>query len=200
MTRLKTLLVGLWTACAIGAAEARERVFIMDGHSGALQFSCDVMGVMPVEGAFTRFIAVITIDETRPQDARAVVKVDANSLQTDELDWVADLKGPDFFDVAAYPEFGFASYAAFVEGPGLLRLDGMLTLRGQSKPVSLRVRYEAPDAPGGPAEISADAEVERSAFGMDAYDLVLADEVEIAVTGEARPGFPPPVAVLSAIP
>lgn len=200
MTRLKTLLVGLWIACAIGAAQARERVFIMDGNSGTLAFSCDVIGVMPVEGAFTRFIAVITIDETAPQDARAVVKVDANSIQTDEVDWVADLKGPDFFDVATYPEFGFASYAAFVESPGHLRLDGMLTLKGQSKPVSLRVRYTPPDAPGGSAAISADAEVERAEFGMDAYDLVLSDEVEIAVSGMARPGYPPPVAVLSAIP
>ncbi|MFT3811702.1 MAG: YceI family protein [Micropepsaceae bacterium] len=199
MTRLKTLLVGLWAACAIGAAQARERVFIMDGHSGTLNFSCDVMGVMPVEGGFTRFIAVITIDENAPQDARAVVKVDANSLQTNESDWVADLKGPDFFDTAAYPEFGFASYAAYVEGPGLLRLDGMLTLRGRSKPISLRVRYEAPDAPGGPAAIDAGAEVERADFGMDAYDLVLSDEVEIAVSGLARPGYPP-VAVLSAAP
>ncbi len=200
MTRLKTLLVGLWIACAIGAAQARERVFVMDGHSGRLNFSCDVMGMVPVEGGFTRFIAVITIDENNPQDARAVVRVDANSLETNELDWVADLKGPDFFDVAAYPEFDFASYAAVIEGPGVLRLDGTLTLRGRSKPISLRVRYQAPDAPGGPAEIAANAEVERSDFGMDAYDLLLSDEVEIAVSGMARPGYPPPVAVLSAIP
>ena len=43
MTRLKTLLVGLWLACAVGAAQARERVFIMDGNSARLNFSCDVL-------------------------------------------------------------------------------------------------------------------------------------------------------------
>ena len=47
--------------------------------------------MMPVEGGFTRFIAVITIDENQPQDARAVVKVDANSLET-----VAAFNGPLF--------------------------------------------------------------------------------------------------------
>lgn len=200
MTRLKTLLVGLCAAGAISAAEAHSRVFIMDGNSGALNFSCDVMGVMTVEGAFTRFIAVITIDDEAPQDARAVVKVDANSLTTDETDWIEDLKGPDFFNVATYPEFDFASQTTTVEGPGLLRIVGALTLRGESHPVTLRVRYQTPDAPGGPAAITAEGEINRSQFGMDSYDLVLADDVEIEVTGMARPGYPPPVAVLSALP
>jgi polyisoprenoid-binding protein YceI len=200
MTRLKTLVLGLWAAGAIGAAQAHSRVFIMDGNSGALNFSCDVMGVMPVEGAFTRFIAVITIDDEAPGDARAVVKVDANSLTTNETDWIEDLKGPDFFNVAVHPEFDFASHTTTVEGPGLLRIVGALTLRGESHPVTLHVRYQTPDAPGGPAAVTAEGEIDRTEFGMDAYDLVLSDTVEIEVTGMARPGYPPPVALLSALP
>jgi polyisoprenoid-binding protein YceI len=201
MARLLTLAFGLWTAGAlVCSAAAHSRVFIMDGNSGALNFSCDVMGVMPVEGAFTRFIAVISIDDEAPQDARVVVKVDADSLVTDETDWIEDLKGPDFFNVGAYPEFDFASHTATIEGEGLLRIDGALTLRGQSRPVTLHVRYQAPDAPGGPATISAEGDLDRTQFGMDAYDLVLSDEVNIEVTGVAHPGYPPPVAVLSANP
>jgi len=200
MTRLKTLLVGLLGCCATGVADAHSRVFILDGNSGTLNFSCDVMGVMPVEGGFTRFIAVITIDEDAPWEARAVVKVDANSLVTDDAEWLADLKGPDFFNVAAYPEFDFASYATTVEAPGQLRIQGSLTLRGETKPVTLHVRYQTPDAPGGGAAIQADGELDRTEFGMNAYSMVVSDDVEIAVSGTARPGYPPPVAVLSALP
>lgn len=200
MTGLKTLLVGLTAVCAIGAAEAHSRVFIMDGNSGALNFSCDVMGMVPVDGAFTRFIAVITIDDEAPGEARAVVKVDADSLTTDETGWIEDLKGPDFFNVAKYPEFDFASETTTVEGPGKLRIQGALTVRGISQPVTLHVRYEAPDAPGGPAAVTAESEIDRTEFGMDAYDLVLSDTVDIEVSGMARPGYPPPVAVLSALP
>lgn len=188
MTRLKTLLVGLCAAASIGAAEARSRVYVMDGYSAALNFSCDVLGMMPVEGAFTRFIAVISVDDAAPEEARAVVRVDANSLKSDP-DWINDLRGPDFFDVAAHPEFGFVSRTAIVEGHGKLRLDGMLTLRGQSHPVSLRVRYSLPDKAGAPASIIADGEVDRTTFGMDAYELVVSDEVAIEVSGIARPAY-----------
>lgn len=191
-------MAGLWAAGAMsGAADAHSRVFIMDGNSGTLNFSCDVLGVMPVEGAFSRFVAVISIDDDAPQDARAVVRVDADSLTTDETDWIADLKGPDFFDVTAYPEFSFASHSAAVVGPGELRIEGALTLRGQTRPVTLNVRYQAPDAPDGAAAVTAVGEVNRNAFGMDAYDLVLSDNVTIEVSGMARPGYPPPVAAIA---
>lgn len=200
MTGLKTLLVGLLGWCAVGVAHAQSQVFIMDGNSGTLNFSCDVMGLMSVEGGFTRFIAVITIDEDAPWDARAVVKVDANSLVSEDADWVADLKGPEFFNVAAYPEFAFASHAASVAGPGQLRIDGALTLRGETRPVTLHVRYEPSGAPGGDAAIEADSELDRTQFGMDAYDMVLSDEVAISVSGTARPGYPPPATLLSALP
>ncbi len=200
MTRLKTLLVGLLGCGAVGVADAHSRVFILDGNSGTLNFSCDVMGLMPVEGGFTRFIAVITIDEDAPWEARAVVKVDARSLMTDDGAWIDDLKGPDFFNVAAYPEFDFTSRTTTVEGPGRLRIDGALTLRGETRPISLRVRYQTPDTPSGTAAISADGELDRTEFGMDAYDMVVSDDVEIEVSGTARPGYPPPAAVLSALP
>lgn len=198
MTRLKTLLVGLMGCAAVGVAHADSRVFIMDGYSGTLNFSCDVLGLMPVEGTFTRFVAVITIDEQAPWDARAVVTVDADSLTTDKPKRTAELKGPEFFDVETYPEFTFASHTAIVEGPGKLRIEGGLTLRGETRPVTLRVRYETGGAPDGAATIEAAGEIDRTEFGMDAYAMVLSDEVEIEVSGTARPGYPPPVAALSA--
>lgn len=200
MTRLKTLLAGLCAAAAVQAAAAQSRVFVMDGHSGTLNFSCEALGLTAIEGGFTRFVAVIVIDEDAPETARAVVKVDAGSLTSDDRDWIEDMRGPDFFDVAAYPEFDFASHAAAVEGPGRIRLDGMLRLRGIVRPVSLHVRYTAADAPDGPAMVEAEGEVDRTAFGMDAYDLVLSDDVAIEVSGAAHPGFEAPDAVLSALP
>ena len=200
MTRLKTLLVGLLGCGAISVAEANARVFIMDGFSGTLNFSCDVLGLLPVEGGFTRFVAVISIDEDAPWDARAVVTVDAGSLVTTKDGWTEDLKGPDFFDVAAHPEFTFASSAATVEGPGRLRLEGGLTLRGETRPVTLKVRYRTPDSQDGAAAIEASGEIDRRAFGMDAYAVMVSNEVEIEVSGTARPGYPPSAPLLSATP
>ncbi len=200
MPRLKTLLVGLCAAGAMQAAEAHSRVFVMDGHSGKLNFNCGAMGLMDIGGGFTRFIAVISIDDEAPEEARAIVKVDANSLTSTDSEWLEDMRGPDFFDVAAHPQFDFASHHATVEGPGRIRLDGVLNLRGVSKPVSLHVTYKTSKAADGPAQVEAEGEVDRTAFGMNAYDIVLSDDVEIEVTGTAHPGFASSVAVLSALP
>ncbi|BCW87997.1 Protein YceI [Alphaproteobacteria bacterium SO-S41] len=162
---------------------AAPRIFIVDGHNAKLTFNCAVLGMMDVEGAFTRFVAMVAIDESAPGEARTVVRVDAGSLTTDETDWIEDLKGPDFFDVTRYPLFDFNSFGAEVVSPGVLRVSGTLTLKGISRPVTLKVRYRLPDAAGGAAHLQAQGELDRTEFGMDAYDLVLSDDVEIDVTG-----------------
>jgi polyisoprenoid-binding protein YceI len=171
-------------ACALQPAAAAPRIFIIDGHNAKLTFRCAVLGMVDVEGAFTRFVAMVAIDEAAPGEARTVVRVDAASLTTDETRWLDDLRGPDFFHVAQYPMFDFNSFGAEVLAPGLLRLTGTLTLRGVSRPVTLRVRYRLPAPDGdGEALLDASAEVDRTQFGMDAYALVLSDDVEIEVTG-----------------
>lgn len=191
MAMAKTILRVALAACASAhAAEAATRVFIVDGNNARLRFSCDVLGLSEVEGAFTRFVAMVAIDEQAPGETRTVVKIDAASLTTDHTSWIEDLKGPDFFDVARYPIVDFTSFTAVVEAPGVLSIPGKLTLRGVTQPVSLRVEYQLPEQTGtGYGTMKAAAELDRTAFGMDAYDLVLSDDVSIEVKGSVVMGF-----------
>lgn len=191
MAMAKTILRVALAACASAhAAEAATRVFIVDGNNARLRFSCDVLGLSEVEGAFTRFVAMVAIDEKAPGETRTVVKIDAASLTTDHTSWIEDLKGPDFFDVARYPIVDFTSFTAVVEAPGVLSIPGKLTLRGVTQPVSLRVEYQLPEQTGtGYGTMKAAAELDRTAFGMDAYDLVLSDDVSIEVKGSVVMGF-----------
>ena len=191
MAMAKTLIRVALAACASAhAAEAATRVFIVDGNNARLRFSCDVLGLSEVEGAFTRFVAMVAIDEQAPGETRTVVKIDAASLTTDHTSWIEDLKGPDFFDVTRYPIVDFTSFTAVVEAPGVLSIPGKLTLRGVTQPVSLRVEYQLPEQTGtGYGTMKAAAELDRTAFGMDAYDLVLSDDVSIEVKGSVVMGF-----------
>jgi polyisoprenoid-binding protein YceI len=191
MAMAKTILRVALAACASAhAAEAATRVFIVDGNNARLRFSCDVLGLSEVEGAFTRFVAMVAIDEQAPGETRTVVKIDAASLTTDHTSWIEDLKGPDFFDVTRYPIVDFTSFTAVVEAPGVLSIPGKLTLRGVTQPVSLRVEYQLPEQTGtGYGTMKAAAELDRTAFGMDAYDLVLSDDVSIEVKGSVVMGF-----------
>ena len=191
MAMAKTFFRVALAACASAhAADAAPRIFIVDGNNARLRFSCDVLGLSEVEGAFTRFVAMVAIDEQAPGETRTVVKIDATSLTAERKSWIEDLKGPDFFDVARYPMVDFSSFTAVVEAPGVLNIPGKLTLRGVTQPVSLRVEYRLPEETGtGLGSMTAVAEVDRTAFGMDAYDLVLSDDVSIEVKGSVAMGY-----------
>ena len=189
----RMVLASLCAAGLTGAALSEPRMYILDGNTSTLKFSCDLFGVMPIEGAFTRFVAMIAIDSNAPGEARAVVTVDARSLQSEDPRWLNDLKGEDFFDIARHPQFDFKSFAATVVEPGVLNVRGQLTLRGVTHPVTLRVRYELPGGqPDSAPTIEASGEVDRSDFGMTAYPDIVSNEVEIEVEGKPAAAFSPP--------
>jgi polyisoprenoid-binding protein YceI len=174
-------------------AAAQARMYVLDGNTSTLRFSCDLLGMMPIEGAFTRFIAMISIDPAAPGEARAVVKVDARSLEAHDSRWLDDLKGEAFFDIERHPQFGFESFAATVVQPGVLKVRGQLTLRGVSRPVTLNVRYTLPGAGSDmDTTIEARGEVDRTDFGMDSYRAFVSDDVEIQVEGRPVMALPSP--------
>lgn len=179
-------------AMLLGApsAQASLRVFRVDSDTATLAFKCDLLGMLPMEGAFTRFVAIVTVDDTHPTTAQAVVTVDAKSLRMDDETWLDDARGPDFFDVERFPQFAFRSRTATVEAPGELAIHGTLTLRGVERPVTLRVRYDMPDD-GSKPSLEANAELDRSEFGMTALAPILSDDVNIEVRGNLEPAFPP---------
>jgi polyisoprenoid-binding protein YceI len=172
------------------AAQATLRVFRLDNDSATLAFSCDVLGMMPMEGVFTRFMAIVAFDEGAPADARATVTVDATSIKMDDETWLDDVQGPNFFDIARYPRFDFQSGTVTVEKPGVLSIHGALTMRGTTRPVTLHVRYDMP-ADGSDPTMEASVELDRSEFGMTALAPVLSDDVAIEVRGRLEPAFPP---------
>lgn len=190
MTRARLASAAIFASLLTVPAAAEPRLFVVDGYNATLSFSCDILGMVPVEGTFTRFLALVALDEGAPGEARAVVRVDAASMEVDGDDLVSDLKGPDFFDVAQFPEFGFASYGAKVLEPGRVRIDGKLTLRGVTRPMSLFVRYVIDDAKGvAEAKIEAIGELDRTEYGMTAYEALVSDDVQIEVDGTMKQGF-----------
>lgn len=172
------------------AAHGALRVFRLDNESATLAFSCDVLGMIPMEGVFTRFSAIIAFDEGKPTEARATVTVDATSIKMEDEDWLDDVQGPNFFDIARYPRFDFQSGKVTVKEPGVLAIHGALTMRGTTRPVTLHVRYDMP-SDGSDPTMEAEVELDRTEFGMTALAPVLSDDVDIEVRGRLEPAFPP---------
>ena len=120
-----------------------------------------------VRGRFTGFGGAITIAEPLSRSSVGVT-IDAASVDTHNADRDAHLRSPDFLDVERYPEISFRSTSVAEDGDGRYRLDGDLTIRGVTRPVTLELAYLgwSDDPWGGKrAGFSATTEIDRHDFG-----------------------------------
>ncbi len=119
-------------------------------------------------GRFGEFGGDIHVAD-RPEESSVVVEIAAASIDTGQPDRDAHLRSPDFFDVEQFPTIGFRSTAARVRDEHRFEVDGDLTVRGVTKPVTLTVEYGGVvrDPFGNEKAIfSAETEVNREDFGL----------------------------------
>jgi polyisoprenoid-binding protein YceI len=104
-------------------------------------------------------------------------------------DFDEHLRSADFFDAAKYPNVTFKSTKVESAGAGKLKVTGDLTIKGQSKPVTLDVTINKagvqPLAKREALGIDATAKVKRSDFGVDKFVPNVSDEVTLQITSEA---------------
>ena len=117
--------------------------------------------------------------------------IDANTVDTSEPKRDADLRSPNFFDVAKYPTITFKSKTIEQVSAGKLKITGDLTIHGVTKEAVLDV--EGPTGPikdpWGNTRVAANAttKINRQEYGinwnqkMDSGGLVVSDDVNITI-------------------
>ena len=98
--------------------------------------------VATVRGNFGVFSGEIHIDQADPTRSTAEVRVDTASLTTGNEQRDGHLKGADFLDVEKYPELVFRSTRAEVVDSDTYKLYGELTVRDQTRPVTLELDFQ----------------------------------------------------------
>jgi polyisoprenoid-binding protein YceI len=125
------------------------------------------MMVSKVRGRFDTFSAsVITADD--PLKSSVTASVDLNSVNTGAPDRDNHIRSADFFHIEQHPTMTFTSTGVRQHGDEFL-LDGDLTLRGITKPVTFKLEVNGfgPDAYGGTrAGFSATTEINRTDWGV----------------------------------
>jgi polyisoprenoid-binding protein YceI len=152
------------------------------------------MVVSKVRGRFDRFSATIVTAED-PLASTVEASIDAASINTNNEQRDQHIKSADFLDVEHYPTITFRSTGIRPKGSAFL-LDGELTIRGVTRPVSLDLEVNGftPDPYGGTrAGFSATTEIDRNDFGVS-YNgpipgadnaMILSDKVTINLEIEA---------------
>lgn len=182
---------------AIAAATsdgAGTQTWNIDPVHSNISFSARHMMISDVRGEFDKFSGTITANDNDPKSVEIMATIDATSINTRSDKRDADLKSPNFLDVAKYPTMTFKSTKIEQEGDSKWKVIGDLTLHGVTKPVTLEVTGPSPEikAMGSVRRgASATTTINRQDFGisfnktLDSGGMVVGNDVPISIDVEA---------------
>lgn len=134
----------------------------VDSAKSTLTFSGTYQNA-PFTGKFGKFDAAISYDEADLSKSKFDVKIDVSSVDTQSGERDDTLRTADFFNTAKFPQAHFVT-AGFERGAdGGVVAKGTLTIRDQSKPVALKVKFTA-SAEGTTLDV--DTTLNRLDFGL----------------------------------
>ena len=104
----------------------------------SIQFTAKQMGV-PLEGHFKKFGAQIAFDPAKLATSRIAFTVDTGSATLGSRETDAELPKPTWFNVPQFPQATFQSSSIKALGGGKFEVAGKLTIKGQSRDVTVPV-------------------------------------------------------------
>jgi len=160
----------------------------IDAAHSEVTFKVKHLMITNVTGSFTKFDGVLESDNADFTDAKVSFEADVDSITTNNEQRDAHLKAEDFFAADKFPKLTFVSTGIQKKDDEEYVLTGNLTIRGITKPVSLKVNY------GGTAtdpwgQVKAGFEIEgkinRKEFGLTFHavtetgGIMLSDDVKL---------------------
>jgi polyisoprenoid-binding protein YceI len=170
----------------------RAGTWTIDPTHSEIGFTVRHMMVSKVRGKFATFSGEIVTGEN-PYESSVTAEIALDSIDTGNADRDNHLRSADFFEVEQHKTMTYRSTGLRAAGDGYV-LDGELTLKGVTKPVSLELELGGfgPDAFGGTrAGFTATGEIKRSDFGVDfnavleTGGVVVSDKVTLLLEIEA---------------
>lgn len=159
----------------------------LDPTHSEVAFSVRHLAISKVKGTFEQFDVTVTAPEN-PSHATVEATVEIVSVNTKQAQRDQHLRTSDFFAADEHPQMKFVSTAFHPEEDGSFVLDGDLTLRGVTKPVSLKGEFGGITTDGygqTKSGVEATTKINRHDFGvswnaaLEAGGVTLGDEVTI---------------------
>lgn len=183
--QIATLVLAL---AAAAPALAAPETYVLDGTHSFPRFSYSHFGYSTQLSRFDKTTGKIVFDKAAKTGAVDIV-IDTKSVNTGYTTFNEHIQGEDFLDTAKYPTATFKSTKVVFDGDKPVAVEGNLTLKGVTRPVTLTVTsFQAmphpmlkKDAIGANAHVV----VKRSEFNAGKYAPYVGDEVRIDVAVEA---------------
>lgn len=144
-----------------------------------LQFSLKKLGGGQVQGRFADVSGSLVVNGKHPARSKIEVNVGLASVETGSKRMTGFLKSGAMFNVKKYPIARFVSTRVDVSSDTQAKVVGVLTLRGQSHPVTMTV--DLLDGGGRKIRLSANGSFNRSRFGMNLGQPLYGNRVRLGM-------------------
>ena len=185
MQRLAFAAVSL--SLSVSALAAPE-TFIIDNNHTFPSFSYSHFGYTVQTSRFNKTSGTVVLDKAA-RTASIDVVIDTTSVDTGSPLFNGHIQGAEFLDTTTYPTASFKSTKVSFDGDKPVSIDGTLSLKGVTLPVTLKVTgYQLmlhPMAKKDAIGANATTTVKRTDFNAGKYAPYVGDDVTITIAIEA---------------
>lgn len=184
----KTLIAAAFTAFFAGQALAAPQTYVIDSSHTFPRFSYNHMGMSKQILRFNKTTGTVVLDKAA-KEAKVDVTIDTTTIDTGFEAFDGHIQGADFLDTAKFPTATFKSTKVVFEGDKPVSIEGDLTIKGITKPVTLTVTsfFNGPHPMLKKEAIGANATtvIKRSDFDAGKFAPAVGDEVTLDIALEA---------------
>ncbi|RVT51389.1 YceI family protein [Rubrivivax albus] len=188
MTRtLKTFVAALAAAPLLAAAA--PATYAIDPTHTSVFFEALHFGTSTNRGRFIKNSGTVVFDRAG-KSGKVDLTLDMTGISTGVARFDGHLASADFFDVANHPTAGFSGDKFVFDGDKVTAVEGVLTLRGKTHPVTLKaVRFGCYDNPMLKREVCGgdfETTIKRSLWGVNwGLQMGVADDTKLIIQVEA---------------
>nr|WP_254045823.1 YceI family protein [Paenalcaligenes hominis] len=189
---VKRLLTAGVVATLFSAPLLAETVtYQVDPNHTFARFSYNHLGLSQQLSHFSSTKGTVALD-LEAKTGEVNIEIDTTSVDTGSATFNEHIQGEDFLDTGNHPTATFKSSKIVFDGDTPTAVEGDLTIKGVTKPVTLTINSFAtkPHPMLKKPALGADAEVQikRSDFNAGKFAPAVADDVTISIAIEAIGG------------
>jgi polyisoprenoid-binding protein YceI len=173
-----------FAAMCSSTAEARE--YIIDPQATTVSFQVRQFGMAEQTGEFDKVTGKVMLDAAG--DSRLEIALDSRSVRASNNAAEHILRGRGMLDVEQFPLIVYSASRIAIDDGKPQHIEGMLTLRGVTRPVSLDVETYVCTTQvfGERCSFTATTSFRRSEFGMNGFIGFVSDRISLAILGVAQ--------------
>jgi polyisoprenoid-binding protein YceI len=189
MTSLTRIFAAAALVSAVATpAFAAPETYGVDANHTYANFSYTHMGLSTQISKFSKTTGTVTFDKAAKTGA-VDVAIDMKSVDTGSNLFNGHIQGADFLDTEKFPTATFKSTKVVFSGDKPASIEGLLTIKGVSKPVTLTVTHfvsmEHPMLKKDAIGANATTVIKRTEFNAGKYAPGVGDEVTLTISVEA---------------